>query len=802
MAQQRAPKQWSLTKNETITSFEAWRQNLMYILSLDGNFAPFIAPECTWRKKSAASPLRGLTDDGDGVPAVSRKTAATKNIELELMLGQIANFCPIISRNSIVRSSTSLPYIWQAIREHYGFQSTGAHFLDLADIVLQPGEKPQDLYQRLMAFFEDNLITTNGGIAHYGAAVDVAEDLTPTIENTVVFLWLQRVNPGLPALVKQKYAAELRHQTLASLKPEISIALDSLLDDIRSIEDTKVLRMEVRRPRQPFGRPGTVESRKLKSCILCKTAGRPHTSHYLRECSYLPEEDRRRLPRSRPVETEDDDFASADTPDIEDVPTGLLDELSVNRVSVVQSPYLAAYCGPHSIRLTLDTGATSSYIRASLARELGLPVKPASQVARQADGSSTLDVVGETRCTLTHGEYTFRLDALVVKRLEDEVLAGNSFLAINDIALRPAKKQIVVQGRAVIPYGDGPLKSSSACRAQSYILRSTSKSVLLPGDYLQLPTPDLIRTDSPVAIEPHVSTCVSANPSWPKVQEILPVANTIRLLNDTDNLITISKNQQLCLVRSIVKVDDTAPPSARDIPVPTHRPTSKNHAAGVSIDPDGMLPVKTRQRFADINRQYDHVFDPNIPLYNGASGKVEGVVNIGPTKPPQRKGRLPSYNRERMLELQNKFNELETAGVLSKPEDVGVHVEYLNLTFLVKKPDGGSRLVTSFGEVGRFTKPQPSLMPNVDNILREIGRWRYLIKTDLLKSFYQIPLSQASMKYCGVATPYRGIRVYDPGPGFVALVNDPLLHKHGIWLNVGHVKNVNKNPVAEYAIIA
>ena len=33
----RAPKQWSLTKQETITSFEAWRQNLQYILSL-----PFI----------------------------------------------------------------------------------------------------------------------------------------------------------------------------------------------------------------------------------------------------------------------------------------------------------------------------------------------------------------------------------------------------------------------------------------------------------------------------------------------------------------------------------------------------------------------------------------------------------------------------------------------------------------------------------------------------------------------------------------------------------------------------------------
>ena len=51
-------------------------------------------------------------------------------------------------------------------------------------------------------------------------------------------------------------------------------------------------------------------------------------------------------------------------------------------------------------------------------------------------------------------------------------------------------------------------------------------------------------------------------------------------------------------------------------------------------------------------------------------------------------------------------------------------------------------------------------MPNVDGVLREIGKWRYLVITDLLKSFYHIPLANSSMKYCAVATPFKGIRVY------------------------------------------
>ena len=142
MASVRAPKQWALTKQETITSFEAWRQNLQYVLSLDPNFAVFLVEETTWLRKTPTSPLRGFENDGEDVLAVNRRTAAQKLTHLELMLGQIANYCPVISRNIIVKNSTSVKGIWQAIHAHYGFQSTGAHFLDFNSIRLEPDERP------------------------------------------------------------------------------------------------------------------------------------------------------------------------------------------------------------------------------------------------------------------------------------------------------------------------------------------------------------------------------------------------------------------------------------------------------------------------------------------------------------------------------------------------------------------------------------------------------------------------------------------------------------------------------------
>jgi hypothetical protein len=121
---------------------------------------------------------------------------------------------------------------------------------------------------------------------------------------------------------------------------------------------------------------------------------------------------------------------------------------------------------------------------------------------------------------------------------------------------------------------------------------------------------------------------------------------------------------------------------------------------------------------------------------------------------------LPHYNHDRLSELQAKFDELESLGVIVTPESAGIQVEYVNPSFLIKKPSGGSRLVTAFAEVGQYSKPQPSLMPDVDSTLRRIAQWKYIVATDLTSAFYQIPLSKQSLKYCGVVTPFRGIRTY------------------------------------------
>ena len=188
MACSRAPKKWNLRKDETLNSFTNWKTTLLFILSLDNNFAPFLIEGCTWAKNATSSPAHGFVDDDESVPAAQRRTAAQKCAHREIMLGHIENYGTVISRNTIVKGSSSLNHIWYKIREHYSFQTTGSRFIGLTQIRLQSDGKPKDLYQRLVTFFDDNLVTLEGGLLHLGSVSDSDEDITPSIENVIVLV--------------------------------------------------------------------------------------------------------------------------------------------------------------------------------------------------------------------------------------------------------------------------------------------------------------------------------------------------------------------------------------------------------------------------------------------------------------------------------------------------------------------------------------------------------------------------------------------------------------------------------------
>ena len=64
----------------------------------------------------------------------------------------------------------------------------------------------------------------------------------------------------------------------------------------------------------------------------------------------------------------------------------------------------------------------------------------------------------------------------------------------------------------------------------------------------------------------------------------------------------------------------------------------------------------------------------------------------------------------------------------------------------VRKSDGTVPLCIDFKRVNYITKPDPYLMPHIDEMIDQLGEAHYLSKLDLNKGFYQIPLAQVDQE--------------------------------------------------------
>ena len=319
------------------------------------------------------------------------------------------------------------------------------------------------MYQRLLSFFEDNLQTAGSLVTHHGTAPLVDEELSPTVENITVFLWLERLHVGLPALVKQRYGSELRNKTLASIKSEISLALDSLLEEIRSTDEARVMRVPSSRG---SSKRSSDKPRSKKYCCLCRTANRPgFESHYLSQCKFLPDDDRKRLSKVRNIEALDlseSEGSSSGSGSSEEEFVGSENndsaaelELTVattRRVAVRKTAVLKCFYKHHPVIVILDTGAESNLVSQRCADELNLELSKSSQGAAMAD-RTTLTVLGEVVFIIIRGSHELTSEALVVKEdIGCDVIGGEPFLEKNDIYVRSSKKQIHIGDKEIIPY--------------------------------------------------------------------------------------------------------------------------------------------------------------------------------------------------------------------------------------------------------------------------------------------------------------------------------------------------------------
>ena len=254
------------------------------------------------------------------------------------MLGLITQWVPHYLATDIVSNSTSMDSIWQAIRKYYGFQQSETQFMKFSSITWEEGERPERLYQRVLAHLQDNLLCRGSRLSHDGATPTVNEEMSPTVERLAVLRWMELIHPSLPSLVQRTFAHDLQRMTLKDLQPQIVDALDGFLEELRQ-DDVRTSRVftpmsshqNSRHRARQFPRNGNHadkmssqqrqypprqqstthyphrehKERSQQSCRVCKAEGRRYLGHNYFTCEYVPRAEKRNSIRAQQVDIEE-----------------------------------------------------------------------------------------------------------------------------------------------------------------------------------------------------------------------------------------------------------------------------------------------------------------------------------------------------------------------------------------------------------------------------------------------------------------------------------------------------------------
>ena len=250
---------------------------------------------------------------------------------------------------------------------------------------------------------------------------------------------------------------------------------------------------------------------------------------------------------------------------------------------------------------------------------------------------------------------SLKINALITDVLDCDVLAGCPFGIDNDVVVHLSAQKISIMGDA-FPYGANLPAPASIRMAESVILRNDSSKVLYPGEYVEIHDNSLIEYEGNVSIEPRVDSPLQG--SWPSPTISRVIQGSIRIPNDTEEPIHLSKSRHFAQIRRAttpLKLIDS--PNIVQIP-PTNNNSKEPFSQSVLLDPDNQLTSSEKEDFRQLHLAYDNVFNKSFGTYNGASGPYKASIGLGPIEPPSTKPMLSMYPKSNKQLLQQEADKL------------------------------------------------------------------------------------------------------------------------------------------------
>ena len=128
-----------------------------------------------------------------------------------------------------------------------------------------------------------------------------------------------------------------------------------------------------------------------------------------------------------------------------------------------------------------------------------------------------------------------------------------------------------------------------------------------------------------MAIESRTDNVKFLNRPPPSIIEV--VSGKVRIPNNTDEPLSLRKNEHFCQVCLTTELSCDSTDSDIQLPKPPS-PTTEFHSDTISVDPDKILLESYQTKFRTLTQAYNDVFDTKIQGYNSSMGPFEATINM------------------------------------------------------------------------------------------------------------------------------------------------------------------------------
>ena len=193
------------------------------------------------------------------------------------------------------------------------------------------------------------------------------------------------------------------------------------------------------------------------------------------------------------------------------------------------------------------------------------------------------------------------------------------------------------------------------------------------------------------------------------------------------------------------------------------------------------LPANIRQKLFSVHSKHISVFDSDLRMgYNGSSGDYDVDFHLkNDVRPPVHFGCVPGYNKPNDdVLMQAMIDRLEDLNVVAKANEIGIIPRYASPTMLVFKNSARTvpkedyqklsikdklklhRFVLCQNKLNDYVEKIPHKYNTVDDTIRIVGNFEYVITTDLTDSFWQRHIKEDKPPYFAFHSPFKGTYIF------------------------------------------